>query len=62
LTQKITAITTNNESNMVTVCNNLKLNPNNNSVEFSHYHCICHIINIAVGNELKKVKTLIKKV
>ncbi|CAG8668942.1 24827_t:CDS:2, partial [Dentiscutata erythropus] len=52
LTQKVATITSDNGANVVKACHLIKAKLD--SDEFTHYRCICYILNLAVGSRLKQ--------
>jgi len=61
--KKILAVTTDNAANMITFGQQLKIKLENecNNVEFMHFRCAAHILNLAVQEGIKLISELIEK-
>ncbi|CAG8576590.1 16738_t:CDS:2 [Dentiscutata erythropus] len=59
LTQKAATITSDNKANVVKAYHLIKAKLD--SDEFMHYRCICHILNLVVGKDLKRFHLVDKK-
>ena len=60
--KKILAVTTDNAANMITFGQQLKIKLENecNNVEFMHFRCAAHILNLAVQEGIKLISEPIK--
>ena len=61
--KKILAVTTDNAANMITFGQQLKIKLENecNNVEFMHFRCAAHILNLAVQEGIKLISEPIEK-